>query len=110
MSPKSHILHDEAVDVVLFLQSLGQRLAATMTCFGVDADEQKVKQQHRARNALLLGDAGHLHDVAQPELTAYGHIFCPRPSFSHKNLLSSQILSNFAFITVSVNSLCLSYF
>ena len=46
-----------------------------------EAYEQKVEQQHRARNALLLGDAGHLHDVTQTELTAYSHNLLPKAIF-----------------------------
>lgn len=46
-----------------------------------DADEQKVKQQHRTRNALLLGDACHLHDRVKPELAPYGHYSLPQTLF-----------------------------
>ena len=30
---------------------------------------------------MLLGDTGHLHNVAQTELTTYGHYFLPKALF-----------------------------
>jgi hypothetical protein len=50
------------------------------------ADEKKVKKQHRTGNAMFLRDMCLTHQLAKAKLMAYGNNFLPKAIFFTQNV------------------------